>query len=224
MGRIQAERSLGDVSLLIRGDEPGSVSAVVHDGVVGVLPGNWMPAGSVMTRTAEGFFFDHPRTGERLEIYVDQIYSEQTLDEPMQTKLTKLGAEREYNDRLAERLHLIEDGLTLVDREYRTSAGPVDLLVLDRDDRPLIVESKRARADTATVYQLRRYRDHLPADPRWRGTVPRGVIVAPTLAKPAAALVATDPDLSFVRVRYDDLLGPLMPAPLPQEPLIGAPA
>ena len=152
--------------------------------------------------------FTHPRTGERLEIYIERIHSEtvHTVDPDWTTSLTKLGAENEFSDRLALRLDLIEDGLQLVQREYQTPAGPVDLLCVDEAGEPVIVEVKRVRATPDTVYQCLRYRDHLPAMEQWRGSAPRVVIVAPVLSKKAQLLVVNDPKLSFVRVRFDELL------------------
>jgi RecB family endonuclease NucS len=214
-GRIDAELSAADVVIMIRDSERGGDGSVlIHDAFKGLQPRNWMPAGSVMTRTPDSLLFNHDRRGERLEIYLHEIHHEQAFTPELASTLSKLGREQECSDLLAEHLHLLSGDLTLVAREFRTPAGPVDLLCTewrDVDGRqtqcPVVIEVKRVAVDTNTVYQARRYLDALQRT-EWAGVPARGVLVAPTLRKPAEAVLEDHDVLTFERVKFQDLLPP----------------
>lgn len=211
-GRIDAELSLGDVAIVLR--EPsrgGDGSVLVLDPTKGMLPRNWMPGGSVITTRPGGYLVEHAAKGELLEIFVDRVYSEQSMEPEVLGELKKLGAEREFSDLLAENLHLFETPqtgkLTLVGREWRTPAGPVDLLAQCEDGNPLAIEAKRAKITLADAYQLTRYTDSLVKMPEWENCDVRGVLVAPTLANSAKEIIQERPDIRFVRASYKALKG-----------------
>lgn len=206
-GRIDAELSLSDLVILIRDVERGGDgSCLVFDMQKGIPPRNWMPAGSQMQRTNDGLIFTHPQRGERLEIFIEQIYFEQALVPELGSELLKLGAEREFTALIAQHLDKLGDNLALAGIEYRTSAGPVDLLCQQTDTgQAVAVEVKRRKIFPSAIWQMRRYLDALRHDPEFRQPPPRGIMVAPSIAKPAQELLRRDPDITFVRLSYQDL-------------------
>lgn len=207
-GRIDAELGLGDRTLLRMDD--GSVA--LHAST-GLRPRNYMPAGSSWNERPGLIVVEHGGRGELLEIYVESIQLDHEYHCELDGPLVKLGSERAFSDLLAQRLELIGPRLRLVGRELRTSAGPIDLVVVDerRPLTPIAVEVKRGRASREVPYQLLRYLDALRADPAWRGR-PRGVIVAASIDHDMDELTASL-GIRFVRLRYQDIAPPeLLPA------------
>lgn len=209
-GRIDAEVGLGDRVILIKGD-PACIDGCVIHGLKGVNPKNWMPAGSVVREQPGLIEIRHAQRGELLEIFVERILSDQTVPLELDGPLVKLGSERELSDRLVERLELIQPGLELVAREYRTPAGPIDLLCRLPDaggdpPAPVAVEVKRNRVTNLEVlYQLKRYLDALAQMEQWaEGPPARGVIVAAGFGRELEAAARAE-GVQIVRVRYGDL-------------------
>lgn len=184
---------------------------LVLDPTKGMLPRNWMPGGSVITARPGGYLVEHVSKGEVLEIFIDRVYGEQSMEPKVLGELKKLGAEREFSDLLAQNLHLFETPqtgkLTLVGREWRTPAGPVDLLAQCEDGNPLAIEAKRQKVILPDAYQLVRYFDSLAKMPEWRGCDIRGVLVAPSLANSAKEIIEERSDIRFVRASYKALKG-----------------
>jgi RecB family endonuclease NucS len=97
----------------------------------------------------------------------------------------------------------IEEGLTLVRREYPTAIGPVDLVCRDLEGATVAVEVKR-RGEIDGVEQLARYIERLTLDSSL-GDI-RGVFVAQSI-KPQAKVLAESRGFRWVEVDYDLLRG-----------------
>jgi RecB family endonuclease NucS len=210
-GRIETDLGLGDVIIQIRSVESGGDGSVlVHDIQKGLQPRNWMPAESVLEDQGNILVFTH-RKGERLEIYLDTVYLDHVQSgEMIRAEMVKTGTEREFSDLLVRKLHLVDPNLTVGEREYRTPAGPLDILCLDsqNNDRPVCIECKRVKVSLSDVYQARRYLHSLDMSPEWEGLPPaRAVLVAPSLQKNAKALIDRDERLSFKRLSARRLPG-----------------
>ena len=104
---------------------------------------------------------------------------------------------------LAERPWAIEDGLEMLEREYATDLGPVDLLCRDRSGQVVAVEIKR-KGEIAGVEQLTRYLDSLNKDSTLAPV--RGILAA-TAVTPQARTLAADRGIGWVEVDYDALRG-----------------
>jgi len=65
--------------------------------------------------------------------------------------------ERMLEDFLELNLHLLEDGLSLVGRQYPTLIGPIDLLARDRSKRYMVIELKKGKAADKVFGQMQRY-------------------------------------------------------------------
>lgn len=117
--------------------------------------------------------------------------------------LQKDGVEAHLQELLAASPHAIEDGLTLVRREYPTAIGPVDLVCKDPIGTTVAVEVKR-RGEIDGVEQLARYIERLQLDSSL-GEI-RGVFVAQSI-KPQAKVLAESRGFRWVEVDYDELRG-----------------
>lgn len=201
-GRIDAELELGDRLIVIKDD-----GAVLIHATSGLLPKNWMPAGSALTQEPGLIRVEFPKRGELLEIFVIEVHHDSDHVGQLHGRLVKLGSEREFSDRLAQDLERVEAGLALVGREYRTRVGPIDLMCTDAAGGPVVIEVKRARAVGVEVaYQLLRYLHAVGNDERWVGRPARGILVAPGLSRPLSAAL-TEHRLGFVRLSYEKLTG-----------------
>ena len=141
--------------------------------------------------------------GERLTITLHVVHSDTSYELGQDPGLEKDGVEAQLQKLLAERVEVLEDGLTLVRREYPTIIGPVDLLCRAADGGAVAVEIKR-KGSIDGVEQLSRYLDFLRRDTRFDSV--RGMFVALDVTPQARAL-ATDREIEWQEVDYDELRG-----------------
>jgi RecB family endonuclease NucS len=197
--------------LIVKAD--GSV--LVHTDGGGYKPLNWMSAPCTMVEEPAPAALDgHEgeqagsqvwritnRGGETMTITVDEVLHDSAHHLDPDPGLVKDGVEKQLQELLSERCHVVRPGLRLVRREYPTDIGPVDLLCRDSAGGYVAVEIKR-RAEIDGVEQLSRYLARLrPA----LGTV-EGILVALDF-KPQAKVLATERSIACVQVDYDELRG-----------------
>jgi hypothetical protein len=139
--------------------------------------------------------------GEKLTIWIGEIIEDVTHALGIDPGLQKDGVEAHLQELLAARPWVIEEGLTLIRREYPTDIGPVDLLCADSDGGSVAVEVKR-RGEIDGVEQLARYIERLGNDSRL-GPV-RGILAAQSIT-PQAAVLAESRGLLAIEVDYDGL-------------------
>jgi RecB family endonuclease NucS len=140
---------------------------------------------------------------ETLTITLHEVMSDTKHELGTDPGLQKDGVEAHLQELLAASPAAIEDGLTLVRREYPTAIGPIDLVCRDEADIVVAVEVKR-RGDIDGVEQLTRYIDRLKLDSSL-GDI-RGVFVA-QVVKPQAKVLAESRGFTWVEVDYDELRG-----------------
>ena len=165
-------------------------------------PLNWMNAPNTLVDNGDHWVVTNPK-GEVLTIALLEVFSEtdhQFGDDP---GLQKDGVEAHLQMLLAASPHAIEDGLTLVRREYPTAIGPIDLVCRDASGQVVAIEVKR-RGEIDGVEQLARYIERLHLDSSL-GVV-RGVFVAQSV-KPQAKVLAEARGFRVVEVNYDELRG-----------------
>jgi RecB family endonuclease NucS len=198
-GRLSAHLPSAVRLLLCKAD--GSVS--IHaDSCGGYKPLNWMLP---PCRLAEGpdQWTVTGANGELLSITIDVVLSDQSFELGAEPGLQKDGVEAELQRLLAADPASIEQGLTLVTREYRTDIGPVDLLCRDAEGRAVVVEVKR-RANIDAVEQVVRYRERLDLDSRLRPV--RAIVVAQQVV-PQARVMAAAREVGWCEIDYDRLRG-----------------
>ena len=143
------------------------------------------------------------KSDDRLMIRIYKIEHEHTVDLGVDPGLIKDGVEADLQRLLAEQIHTLGEGYSLVRREYPTAIGPVDIMAKDAHGVSVAVELKRV-GDIDGVEQLTRYLELLNRDPLLAPV--RGVFAAQTI-KPQARTLAEDRGIRCVSLDYDAMRG-----------------
>lgn len=197
-GRLSAHLPEAVRLIMVKAD--GCVA--IHADGGAYKPLNWMNAPNSLADHGDHWVVTNPK-GETLTITLHEVLDEVHHAFGDDPGLTKDGVEAHLQELLAATPEVIEDGLTLVRREYPTEIGPVDLVCRDPHGTVVAVEVKR-RGEIDGVEQLARYVERLQHDPSL-GTV-RGVFVA-QVVKPQARVLAEARGFRCVEVDYDVLRG-----------------
>ena len=209
-GRLTAHLPEARRLLVVKAD--GSV--LVHSDGGSYKPLNWMSPPCRLTVTPPGedqagrgvvevWTVQHTRSDDRLVVEVLEILHDSSHDLGVDPGLVKDGVEAHLQKLLAEHVHTLGAGWSLVRREHMTAIGPVDLLVRDAEGASVAVEVKR-RGEIDGVEQLTRYLDLLNRDPLLAPV--RGVFAAQEI-KPQARVLAADRGIDCVTLDYDELRG-----------------
>lgn len=197
-GRLTAH--LPEATRLIMVKADGCVA--IHADGGAYKPLNWMNAPNTLTDHGDHWTVVSPK-GEKLTIHLHEVITEVGHELGEDPGLTKDGVEAHLQELLAAAPEAIEQGLTLVRREYPTAIGPVDLLCRDTAGHVVAIEIKR-RGEIDGVEQLTRYIERLKLDSSL-GEI-RGMLVAQSI-KPQARVLAEDRGFRWVEVDYDELRG-----------------
>jgi RecB family endonuclease NucS len=195
-GRLTAH--LPEATRLIMVKADGTLA--IHSDGNASKPLNWMVAPNVIETHEERWVISNSK-GETLTIWIDEVLEDVTHDLGEDPGLQKDGVEAHLQELLASRPWVLEEGLTLVRREYPTDIGPVDLLCADIEQTTVAVEIKR-RGEIDGVEQLSRYMERLDNDPRLAPV--RGIIAAQTIT-PQAYVLAEARGIDAIEVDYDGL-------------------
>jgi endonuclease len=203
-GRLSAHLPTATRLILVKSD--GSVS--IHADDRAYKPLNWMspPCRTVLEVDETGagtWTVTHTKTGDRLVISVDEVLHDSEHELGLDPGLQKDGVEAHLQALLAEHIHTLGEGWSLVRREYGTAIGPVDILARDAGGATVAIEIKR-RGDIDGVEQLTRYLELLNRDPLLKPV--RGVFAAQEI-KPQARVLASDRGIECVTLDYDALRG-----------------
>jgi RecB family endonuclease NucS len=182
---------------------------VKQDGCVAVhadggayKPLNWMNAPNTLVESVGQLLVTNPKD-ERLVIRLEEVVSDITVVMGDDPGLTKDGVEAHLQELLALTPAVLGAGTVLVQREYPTELGPVDLLCRDVNGLAIAVEVKR-RGEIDGVEQLTRYLERLNRDGSLRPV--RGVLAAQVI-RPQARALAQSRGIECVTLDYDDLRG-----------------
>ena len=197
-GRLSSTLTSAVRLIMVKAD--GCVA--IHADVGAYKPVNWMNAPNVLTEHADRWEVTNPK-GERLTIWLEEVFDDRLVDLDEGRGLTLDGVERDLQLLLAAHPDHIEPGMRLVAREFATGLGPVDLLCRDLEGRAVAVEVKRV-GEIAGVEQLARYVERLERDPLLAPV--RGVLVA-TQVKPQARTLAESRGIYCVEVDLGRLRG-----------------
>lgn len=197
-GRLNA--SLPEAVRLIMVKQDGCVA--IHADGGAYKPLNWMNSPNELRELDGRWVITNPK-GETLTIHLHEVFSDSSHDLGVDPGLSKDGVEAHLQELLAGSPGVIEEGLTLIRREFPTAVGPVDLLCRSADGRTVAVEVKR-RGEIDGVEQLARYIEHLRADSSL-GEI-RGIFVAQSI-KPQARVLAESRGMTWREVDYEALKG-----------------
>ncbi|HSP52266.1 MAG TPA: endonuclease NucS [Cryobacterium sp.] len=209
-GRLSAHLPLATRLLMIKSD--GSV--LVHSDGGSYKPLNWMsPPCSLALADPDDEQTDagvtavwtvtHAKTADQLIVSIYEVLHDSAHELGIDPGLIKDGVEAHLQKLLAEHIHLLGDGHTLVRREYMTAIGPVDILARDSAGGSVAVELKR-RGDIDGVEQLTRYLDLMNRDPHLAPVI--GVFAA-QIIKPQARTLAEDRGIRCLVLDYDAMRG-----------------
>jgi len=197
-GRLAAHLPEATRLLMVKAD--GCVA--IHADGGAYKPLNWMTAPNVLTDEGELWIVTQPK-GETLTITLFEVLSDDSHELGDDPGLQKDGVEAHLQELLAAAPHSMEDGLTLIRREYQTAIGPIDIVCRDTDGTFVAIEVKR-RGEIDGVEQLARYIERLQLDSSL-GKI-RGLFVA-QVVKPQARVLAEARGFRWVEVDYDALKG-----------------
>ncbi|HSP76517.1 MAG TPA: endonuclease NucS [Cryobacterium sp.] len=209
-GRLSAHLPLATRLLMIKSD--GSV--LVHSDGGSYKPLNWMspPCSLALSdpdddQTDAGvtavWTVTHAKTADQLIVSIYEVLHDSAHELGIDPGLIKDGVEAHLQKLLAEHIHLLGDGHTLVRREYMTAIGPVDILARDSAGGSVAVELKR-RGDIDGVEQLTRYLELMNRDPHLSPVI--GVFAA-QIIKPQARTLAEDRGIRCLVLDYDAMRG-----------------
>lgn len=201
VGRLTAHLPMAPRLILIKAD--GSVS--IHCDDRAFKPLNWMNPPCKIREDEGTWTVTQGKTGEQLILTIEEILHDSRHDLGIDPGLRKDGVEAHLQELLAEHIHTLGDGWTLVRREHMTAIGPVDILCRDKASggAHFAVEIKR-RAGLDAVEQLTRYLDLMNRDPL---LAPVGGILAAQAIAPQARTLAEDRGIRCVVLDYDGLRG-----------------
>ena len=165
-------------------------------------PLNWMNAPNHLEEGEDRWVVSNTK-GETLTIHIEEVLADVTHDLGEDPGLLKDGVEKNLQVILAERPWAIEEGLEMLEREYVTEVGPVDLLCRDGSGQVVAVEIKR-KGEIAGVEQLTRYLEFLNRDSTLAPV--RGILAATSIT-PQARTLAADRGIGCSEVDYDALRG-----------------
>jgi endonuclease len=195
-GRVTAH--LPEATRLIMVKADGTLA--IHSDGNASKPLNWMVAPNVLTVHDDRWEVTNSK-GERLQIRIHEILEDVTHELGEDPGLVKDGVEVHLQELLAATPEVLEEGLTLLRREYQTDIGPVDLLCVDRNEITVAVEVKR-RGEIDGVEQLSRYMERLNNDVRLAPV--RGFFAAQSIT-PQARVMAEARGIEAIEVDYDGL-------------------
>jgi RecB family endonuclease NucS len=209
-GRLRAHLPLATRLLLVKAD--GSV--LVHSDGGSYKPLNWMSPPCTMAEVepddsegAEGvevvWVVQHATSQDRLRVRIHEVLDDSRHELGVDPGLVKDGVEAHLQKLLAEHIHTLGDGWSLVRREHMTAIGPVDILARDDGRRHVAIEIKR-RGEMDGVEQLTRYLELMNRDPHLAPVT--GVFAAQEI-RPQARVLAEDRGIRCVVLDYDALRG-----------------
>lgn len=208
-GRLSAHLPRAKRLLLVKAD--GSVA--VHADDRAYKPLNWMsPPCSLIVRDPDETETElgwqqvwqvNATQGDSLVISIGEVFLDSSHAFDPDPGLQKDGVEAHLQELLAQHPDAFGEGHHLVQREYFTAIGPVDLLLRDPEGRYVAVEVKR-RGEIDGVEQLTRYLELLNRDPH---LAPVAGVFAAQQIKPQARTLAQDRGIACLTVDYDALRG-----------------
>ena len=158
-------------------------------------------------QAAEGvvavWLVQHAKSEDRLTVLLHEVLHDSDHELGVDPGLVKDGVEAHLQKLLAEHIHTLGHGWSLVRREFMTAIGPVDILAKDSAGTSVAVEIKR-RGEIDGVEQLTRYLELMNRDPHLAPVT--GVFAAQQI-KPQARTLAEDRGIRCVVLDYDALKG-----------------
>lgn len=151
------------------------------------------------------------RTALRVAQEYDDYLSGGTKEDeehlPSEIESFEFALEAHLRDFLARNLSQIESGLTLFDAdgrtgiEYAVDGGRIDILAIDREGHPVVIELKLAQGRNKALGQLLYYMGWVDQN-LGRGTC-RGIVIASDISSELAVAVSRVPGVTLYRYKMN---------------------
>ena len=176
-GRIKSVLEKGDRLVIIKSD-----LAIVMHSPRGVKPINWQKprAGPISIKLSPKgieIFTQRTKTKEIFTITFTSIVFAALWLPFDEVTMEIYGDESDMVNYLVSHPELIEDGFKILQTEYQTAVGPVDIRGVDKNGNEVIIEVKKRKATPADAHQLKRYIEFF--EERLKKKV-RGILIAPS--------------------------------------------
>lgn len=215
-GRAKSKLDRGERIVIVKQD-----SALLVHGPENYQPKNWQPDVDAFDVRVDGDELVVEATrydpDEVLEIRfesVDMVTVDQLVDK---ADLQVRGHEVDIHEAIEDDPALVEDGLTVIEREKETPAGFIDVFARDAQGAFVVIEVKR-NPDYNTVLQLQRYVDEIEDSHGGYDGGIRGVLVAPKMTEKVLAYLE-ERGLEFVEVAMEDVIASYDPVDTSQRGL-----
>jgi RecB family endonuclease NucS len=200
-GRAKSKLDRGERLVVIKQD-----NALLVHGPEKYQPKNWQPETDTFEVTIDDDELvlisrrNDPKEVVKIRFEsLEMIYITQLVD---QSDLRVRGHEVDIHEAIEKDPDIVEEGLTVVERERKTPAGLIDVFARDRDDALVVIEVKR-NPDHNSVLQLNRYVEEIKDE--FPGRKIRGILVAPKASENVIDYLE-ERDLAFVEVAMDDVI------------------
>lgn len=199
-GRAKSKLDKGERLLIKKQD-----SAFLVHGPDNYQPKNWQPeADRFEVKQKEGdivvkAFRNNPEEVVEVNIQsLDFISIQKLVDK---SDLVVKGHEIDIHEAIEKEPSIVEENLKIVEREYETPAGFIDVFARDDEENYVVIEVKR-NPDYNTVLQLQRYVDEIKEE--YAGKI-RGILVAPKMTDNVLDYLE-ERNLEFVEVSMDQVI------------------
>ena len=125
------------------------------------------------------------------------------VKETVEAKEAKFTLERDLQAALRANIEQLESGLTISDggkERIGLSRGRTDILAIDANNQPVVIELKAVTADHDAIGQILRYMGDLQEE--IRGPV-RGIVIAPDFTAGAIAASKPVPSIELHKYRFN---------------------
>jgi hypothetical protein len=128
--------------------------------------------------------------GESGELY------QEVVEEGIEEKKFALSVERDIQNYIVNNPESLEKGLKIVEKEYVTAIGRIDVLCIDKSSNYVVIEVKAGTADISTFGQISSYIGAIQRDLA-KGQKVRGIIVANDFDEKLKIAISTNPSISL---------------------------
>lgn len=201
-GRAKSRLDRGERMVIKKQD-----SAILVHGPDNYQPKNWQPEVDrykvSIDEETDQLVLEARRSSpdELVEIRFDELSLLTVAKMVDKSELQIKGHEVDIHEAIENNPDIVEEGLTVIERERETPAGFIDVFCRDKDNDYVVIEVKR-NPDYNTVLQLQRYVDEI--DKEFSGNI-RGILVAPKMTDKILTYLE-ERDLEFVEVEMGDVI------------------
>lgn len=174
-------------------------SLLIHGGDL-CKPRNYQGPGSILSYIDSKLISTNKK--EKIIIDINEIIEFQSLTDWSTAQISICRTEKELSDRIYNNWKQYFPGeFVLVQREFKTDVGSIDVIGISDKSEYYIVEVKRRKILIQDITQLKRYADCL----RESGKVVHGYLAAPTISSNAATYLERN-NFRLIEINFTNAL------------------